>query len=117
MESRFRILFLVLPLFAFGLSGCAATKNLFGMGQERTAPPSAEDPGQVIEPEVERREIKEPEIDTEDFEIGLFGGIMSIEDFGRRVCTAFGLPITSPKAFSSRARPVSPRRASRASSG
>lgn len=85
MESRFRILFLALPIMAFGLSGCAATKNLFGFGQESSAPPSAEDPGQVIEPEVERREIREPEIDTEDFEIGLFGGIMSIEDFESEV--------------------------------
>jgi outer membrane beta-barrel protein len=82
MESRFRVLFLVLPLAALTLSGCAATKNLFG-GGERSAPPPAELPqGQVIEPEVERREVKEPEIDTEDFEIGAFAGIMSIEDFG-----------------------------------
>ena len=85
MESRFRILFLALPLFAFGLSGCAATKNLFGMGNQQTAPPTSEDPGQVIEPEVERRRIKEPKIDTEDFEIGAFAGIMSIEDFESEV--------------------------------
>jgi outer membrane beta-barrel protein len=82
MESRFRVLFLVLPLIAMMLSGCAATKSLFGMGN-KSAPPPAELPqGQVIEPEVERREVKEPEIDTEDFEIGIFAGILSIEDFG-----------------------------------
>ncbi|MEQ9563477.1 MAG: outer membrane beta-barrel domain-containing protein [Woeseiaceae bacterium] len=82
MESRFRVLFLVLPLMAMTLSGCAATKSLFGMGN-KSAPPPAELPqGQVIEPEVERREVKEPEIDTEDFEIGVFAGILSIEDFG-----------------------------------
>jgi outer membrane beta-barrel protein len=82
MESRFRVLFLVLPLMAMTLSGCAATKNLFGRGQ-KSAPPPAELPqGQVIEPEVERRKIKEPKIDTEDFEIGAFAGILSIEDFG-----------------------------------
>lgn len=85
MESRFRVLFLVLPMFAFGLSGCAATKNLFGMGNQRSAPPTAEDPGQVIDPQVERREIKEPAIDTEDFEVGAFTGIMSIEDFESEV--------------------------------
>jgi outer membrane beta-barrel protein len=45
-------------------------------------PPTAEPPGQVIEPEVARREIKEPKIDREDFEIGAFAGILSIEDFG-----------------------------------
>ena len=36
----------------------------------------------VIEPEVQRREIKPPKIDTEDFEIGGFAGLMSVEDFG-----------------------------------
>ena len=80
MESRFRLLFLI--IFAFSFSGCAATKNLFGFGEEETPPPAEIPEGQVIEPEVERREIKEPEIDSEDFEIGAFAGIMSIEDFG-----------------------------------
>ncbi|RLA27004.1 MAG: outer membrane beta-barrel domain-containing protein, partial [Gammaproteobacteria bacterium] len=82
MESRFRLLFLVLPVFALGLSGCAATKNLFGWGEEEAPPPAEIPEGQVIEPEVERRQIKEPKIDSEDFEIGAFAGIMSIEDFG-----------------------------------
>ncbi|MGD9168666.1 MAG: outer membrane beta-barrel domain-containing protein [Candidatus Thiodiazotropha sp.] len=36
----------------------------------------------LIEPEIARREIVEPEIDTEDFEIGVYAGLMSIEDFG-----------------------------------
>jgi outer membrane beta-barrel protein len=36
----------------------------------------------LIEPEIARREIVEPEIDTEDFEIGIYAGLMSIEDFG-----------------------------------
>ena len=80
MESRFRVLFLIAATIS--LSGCAATKNLFGFGREEPSPPTAEGPGQVIEPEVERREIREPEIDTEDFEIGAFAGIMSVEDFG-----------------------------------
>ena len=64
------------------LSGCAATKNLFGFGNEEAPPLSAEEPGQVIDPQVERREIKEPKIDREDFEVGAYAGIMSIEDFG-----------------------------------
>ena len=37
---------------------------------------------QVIRPEIKRREVHEDAIDTEDFEIGAWGGIMSIEDFG-----------------------------------
>jgi outer membrane beta-barrel protein len=83
MESRFRVLFLIVAIV--GLSGCAATKNLFGFGREEAPPPSAEPVGQVIDPEVERREIKEPAIDREDFEIGGYVGIMSIEDFGSDV--------------------------------
>ena len=79
MESRFRVLFLIVAVF--GLSGCAATKNLFGFGREEAPPPTAEPPGQVIDPEVERREVKEPAIDKENWEIGAFAGVMSVEDF------------------------------------
>lgn len=82
MESRLRVLFLALVLS--GLSGCAATKNLFGMGDEEQVLPPAEAPApeQVIDPQVERRDIREPGIDSENFEIGAFAGVMSIEDFG-----------------------------------
>jgi outer membrane beta-barrel protein len=37
---------------------------------------------QVIEPELERRTITEADIDSEDFEVGAYAGVMSIEDFG-----------------------------------
>jgi outer membrane beta-barrel protein len=79
MESRFRVLFLIVAWAT--LSGCAATRSLFGLNRDE-APPIAQPPDQVIEPEVERREIREPAIDTENFEVGAFAGIMSIEDFG-----------------------------------
>ena len=81
MESRFRILFLSLAMFV--LSGCG-TNGFLGIGGNKSAPAPAGpmDPEQVINPSVERREIKEPNIDSEDFEIGAFAGIMSIEDFG-----------------------------------
>lgn len=82
MESRFRLLFLAMPLLALGLTGCASTKRLFGGGNDAAPPPAELPQGQVIEPQVERREIKTAKIDTEDFEVGVFGGIMSIEDFG-----------------------------------
>ena len=83
MESRFRVLFLIAAMIS--LSGCAATKNLFGFGNESAPPPAAEDPGQIIDPKVERREVREPAIDSEDFEVGVFVGVMSIEDFGSDV--------------------------------
>ena len=80
MESRIRVLFLITLVVM--LSGCAATKNLFGFGRDEAPSPTSGPPGQVIDPEVERREVKEPAIDREDFEVGAFTGLMSIEDFG-----------------------------------
>ncbi len=45
----------------------------------------AEDVDPVILPEVERREITPAAIDSEDFEVGAFAGILSIEDFSSEV--------------------------------
>ena len=42
----------------------------------------AQESEQVVRPELERREVKETDIDTEDFEIGAFAGVMSVDDFG-----------------------------------
>jgi len=42
----------------------------------------ADDQEQVIKPEIERRDIKRTGIDTENFELGLFAGTLSVEDFG-----------------------------------
>lgn len=53
-------------------SGCA----------HRATPDSAVDAQEpVIEPDVARREIKPPKIDKDDFEIGAYVGMMSVEDF------------------------------------
>lgn len=35
-----------------------------------------------IEPEVERRELEIPDIDTENFELGVFAGVLNVESFG-----------------------------------
>jgi len=45
-----------------------------------TAAPTGTD--QVIQPEVSRRDIKIPKIESSDFEIGAYGGIISVEYFG-----------------------------------
>ena len=73
MESRILVLFLTLTLVVGTLTGC---------GRDRLV--RSGDAGQppVIEPDVERREIEPPKIDTEDFEVGVFAGQLSIEDFG-----------------------------------
>ena len=39
-------------------------------------------PVPAVEPDLERREFKESAIDSQDFEIGTFAGLLSIEDFG-----------------------------------
>lgn len=36
---------------------------------------------QVIEPDLERRTVEKPAIDKENFEVGLYYGVLSIEDF------------------------------------
>jgi outer membrane beta-barrel protein len=72
MESRLLVL-LIAPALAAVLTGCAHAPRA------ETADGA---PPQVIEPEVARRTIEPPEIDTEDFELGIFAGEMSIEDFG-----------------------------------
>ncbi len=82
--SRLRILFLI-ACAATALPGCA----MFGGGDTtgtQTIPVSdasvdAPENRPVIEPQVERREIKRARIDTEDFEIGAYFGVLSIEDF------------------------------------
>ena len=79
MESRFLFLFLSATLgVVLSTSGCSPLP-FFGKAKDTEV---AEAPEQVIEPEVERREIVKPKIDTEDFEIAVFGGVMSVEDFG-----------------------------------
>lgn len=46
---------------------------------------------QVIKPEIERREIVIPNIDTENFEFGAYIGQYTMEDFGANAVTGFKL--------------------------
>ena len=66
MESRIRSIFLV---------------ALAVLGAVIGAPVLAQDQVQVIEPQVERRDLDVAAIDTEDFEVTAFLGPMSVEDF------------------------------------
>ena len=72
MENRFLVLFLIAAL-AMNLGACARQRPV--QAEESDQPP-------VIEPDVDRREIKRAAIDTEDFEIGIYAGELSVEDFG-----------------------------------
>jgi outer membrane beta-barrel protein len=78
MESRVLVLFLTLTLVVGGLTGCGRDRLV--RADEAVQPP-------VIEPDVERREIDPPRIDTEDFEVGIFAGQLSVEDFGVNTVT------------------------------
>lgn len=43
---------------------------------------SNDESGQVIEPDLQRRELTVPKIDKQDVEVGLYYGVLSIQDFG-----------------------------------
>lgn len=87
MEGRFCILFLKIILAiallfsATGLSWSAenAVDEVVG---ETVGESKADAQRQVIQPAIERRTIDVDKIDTEDFEIGAYTGLLSIEDFG-----------------------------------
>jgi len=72
MESRLLVLLLTL-MAAASLTGC---------GRHRVAETADADQPPVIEPRLERRQIDPADIDTEDFEVGVFAGQLSVEDFG-----------------------------------
>jgi len=82
MESRVLVLFLIAAL-TLNLSACSRQRSLAG-GQSGQPP--------VIEPDIERRDVEAADIDTEDFEIGVYAGTLSVEDFG--VNTVSGLHFT-----------------------
>jgi outer membrane beta-barrel protein len=54
---------------------------LLGLGAGHAFSAESSEAEQVINPDVERRVIKRSAIDTEDFEIGPYAGIISIQDF------------------------------------
>ncbi|HTE42928.1 MAG TPA: outer membrane beta-barrel domain-containing protein [Steroidobacteraceae bacterium] len=101
METWIRV-FLLVPML-LGLQGC----GLFGGSKEQPPLGAEEEPEQsapaqtggptagntgpnkdeaseqpVIDPRIARRTIKVPTIDGQDFQVGAYVGILSIEDFG-----------------------------------
>lgn len=78
MESWIRILFLT-GLLVPG-SHVLAEEKQAGEGDRTLNQIIQTEP--LIQPEITRREIKEAAIDTENFELGAFVGLISIEDFG-----------------------------------
>ncbi len=80
METRIRSIF---------LSACAACMALIlstslVIAQDNSSDDQSDNDSQqksVIQPDLKRRDINQASIDSENFEIGLFAGIISIEDF------------------------------------
>jgi outer membrane beta-barrel protein len=65
------------------LGGCSLFKpHRAAAKADKVQPVVADDQpeGQVIDPEIARREVKVPKIKTENFEIGAFTGILSTQD-------------------------------------
>ena len=61
----------------------AGVLALLGHGNARAADaPAVDTPDQVIVPQVERRDVHKPKYPSNDFEIGLFGGTYSSQNFG-----------------------------------
>jgi outer membrane beta-barrel protein len=92
MENRTRVFLLIVALAASGaLSGCASLHwPWHRAAADEPAPLPTDDnlsasdgsgSPRIIDPEVARRTIKVPRIDTENVEIGLYFGALSIEDF------------------------------------
>ena len=59
-----------------------AAAMLGGCSRNMVADNSADATVPVVNPEVSRRDVSEPKIDTENFEVGAYVGYMSVEDFG-----------------------------------
>lgn len=75
MESRIQYLFLACAIFASAIA------------QAKDDSPIRENDDQtildvVVDPGIKRNKVDERKIDTENFEVGVYAGVMSIEDFG-----------------------------------
>lgn len=73
METGIQRLFLI-----------AALLGLIGIGNGAWAQDDEgeDELGQIITPDIERRSVKEADLDTENFQLGAFFGMLSVEDFG-----------------------------------
>ncbi len=90
MDNRYKRLFLGHTRCYFHALGKAVTVlSLFwaclaGAEESASINDEVDKPGavQVIKPEVKPREVSEADIDTEFFEIGIYAGVLSIDNFG-----------------------------------
>ena len=69
---------------SFNVNRAALLLLLFAPAFSQAQEPQATATEQVIQPEIDRRQLRIPRIDTEDFEIGAYAGLLSVEDFGAK---------------------------------
>lgn len=77
MESRVQRI-----LLAASLLGALSFFNAPAFAAEEKEKNNDGELGKIITPDIERRHIKEADLDSEDFEVGLYYGLLSVEDFG-----------------------------------
>jgi outer membrane beta-barrel protein len=77
MESRFQRIFLIGALLGAMIAGAFPA-----YADDANATADDDELGKIITPDIKRRSIKEADLDSEDFELGIFYGLLSIEDFG-----------------------------------
>jgi outer membrane beta-barrel protein len=86
MESRIQYLFLTQTALRKQLTRVLCSICLLTMPWAVSAQDYGDESedalGQIISPDLERRTIREDMIDSENFELGVFYGLLSIEDFG-----------------------------------
>ena len=85
MENWFRSIFLTLLGFGLTLSPGAWAAD------EIEAADNSGEQSSLVQPQIERAQFDESMIDVDDFEITIFTGILSIEDFGVNSVTGFKL--------------------------
>lgn len=78
MENRLLNIFLILILSA-----------VMPVNAQTEADADEDSEESLIQPQIEREAFDESLIDSEDFEISIFGGMLSIEDFGVNSVTGF----------------------------
>jgi len=66
-----------LLLLASSLSGCFLFHK---KPEEEPVLPGEEPPGTVVEPDIARRKVKVPKIRSQDFELGAYAGVLSVQD-------------------------------------
>ena len=85
MENWFRSIFLTLLVFGLTLSPGVMAAD------ETDAAENSDEQSSLVQPQIERTEFDESAIDVDDFEITIFTGMLSIEDFGVNSVTGFKL--------------------------